>query len=185
MKTTLPCFNGFYGSLFEAIIDNSVDDYLECNEVEYDDCDFNYDEIRTEIATDYSKYVSDQLNELEIKNTIKFIAIDSPRTYNFENDEIVIELEINIVDVLLKLYNYLDEFRDYILQRFTSRDGFISFVSNNSHDWLRDLMDKDNLERKLPTVLSFLLGDDEYLKLDFINNIDRYSIELNETLIQE
>ena len=185
MKTTLPCFNGFYGSLFESIIDNSVDDYLECNEVEYDDCDFNYDEIRTEIATDYSKYVSDQLNELEIKNTIKFIAIDSPRTYNFENDEIVIELEINIVDVLLKLYNYLDEFRDYILQRFTSRDGFISFVSNNSHDWLRDLMDKDDLERKLPTVLSFLLGDDEYLKLDFINNIDRYSIELNETLIQE
>ena len=178
MNTQLPGFNGFYGTQLEWTIENAEDDYLEYNNLTYDEVEFNYSKIKKEIAVDYCAYISELLKEIDIDNKIQFKAINSPREYNFSNDEIEIDIAINPHKVLTVLQPYEKEFSAYIKEQFTTRSGFISFMSNDSQDWIADILLGEDIERKLPVVLTFLLNENFDIEGDFFDSHYEYEIEV-------
>lgn len=97
-----------------------------------------YETTHGETELDYVEYAelyTDRLSEIiDIKLT--FIKLISPKYYNFETDVIIADIE---VDDLIELYAKND-IKQYIIDNFTSYDGFISFYSNDVHQWgmLRD-----------------------------------------------
>lgn len=144
IKTYLPIFNGFYGSIL-----SDLEDKKQASEL-------------------FTQAIEETIND-DIKCKVKFEALVSPRFYNFSNDEI--HVEINISQKEFKyLFKYCldqqEEFTEYLESRFTSCDGFTSFYYNNLAGWERYMYEfKDYKESKQGVILSSLL--DFYLKYVF------------------
>lgn len=141
IKTYLPIFNGFYGSILD-----DLEDKQQASEL-------------------FTQAIEETINN-DVKCDIKFEALVSPRFYNFSNDEIHVEININ-----QKEFNYLfkycldqkEDFTQYLENKFTSCDGFTSFYYNSLSGWERYLYEfKDYKESKQGVILSSLL--DFYLK---------------------
>jgi hypothetical protein len=85
----------------------------------------------------YAKtYVKNLATSIDIQ--LDFEQLTSPREYNFETDRIFANISHEAVE---KLYNTTDTpgLRILARERFTSRDGFISFYEPNIDDWPKDL----------------------------------------------
>ena len=83
--------------------------------------------------------------------------VKSPKEYNFYNDSINVEIEVDLDAVLLKLIKLNSEFSDYISGQYTSYDGFMSSHSSDSNDWILDIKNNGDLSHKLGACLGFLL----------------------------
>lgn len=172
VQTFLPVFNGFYNTLFDDLIDNATDNAIErYNEknntsLNYDDFNFNYNLIMSEICKDAVLKVEEKLNEIGINCSIKYETLVSHREYNFYNDSINIEINFKkfsqVIEILEQNY---DSFSQYIKEHYTSRDGFISSYSSYSSDWIKDLReDSENEAHKVGAVLDFILQEIEEYK---------------------
>ncbi len=85
-------------------------------------------------------------------------GIQSPKFYNFSNDSINVEVEVENMNKIIQYLNENeDEFRQHIKERYTSCSGFISHHSNNSDDWIDDLKSEVTLSHKLGATLEFIL----------------------------
>lgn len=96
MKTELQLnlFKGFYGSLIESYVDNNVDqDLCELN-LEYSDCDisYNFEGLAKDIFYFAKSFF---LDELDFISNAVFKELWSPREYNFSNDKIYFDCEID------------------------------------------------------------------------------------------
>jgi hypothetical protein len=122
LEIKLP-FQGFY----ESIHDMNIDDVIEREEL-------SHDSINTKaVRVDYSKLYAETLSgELSIPFTFKELV--SPRFYNYGTDCIYVDIEKS---VLYKLFNEIDmdTLSQLVVDRFTSRDGFHSFYSNDLSEW--------------------------------------------------
>jgi hypothetical protein len=165
----LPCFPGFYNTVLEPQCYNNAEhaDYdiiPNIGELEYgtnlEDRKYViefYAEVLSQLCTNFDedpseaeKYAMERFAEilefnirtdLGIYCDISLSSIEqiSPREYNFTNDKIQADVEVDPAELLEELNKHLPEFEQFIKDNFTSCDGFISFVSNNSCDWLSDL----------------------------------------------
>ena len=138
LLTTIP-FSGFYESLHDSAIDNAIkqefsdDNGNENAELSYralDSADFGT--IRNEYAKEYTKGFS---HEFGIKS-LGFESLKSPREYNFTTDRIFCYIDYSELCGIVKTFD-LAEFSAYVRERFTSRDGFISYYSADLADWGR------------------------------------------------
>ena len=129
----LPCFSGFYGTWW-SITDHNIDD-----EVDWDK--FDNTAFENNIGKLYTQYIHQKMAESLIcpGMSLDFIGIDSPKEYNFRNDRIKIEMVfVNetaygvFVGALIERTAHL---RSYIHNKWSSRDGFISFVTPNLREW--------------------------------------------------
>lgn len=157
----LPVFNGFYNTVFEAD-ENSV---IE-SPYNYENYTFFYQEYREEMAMACVKQIEKRLSGIEgfdfgIK--IDFDCVSSPREYNFVNDSIWVNYTLSeqtAKEIFRYLIEHSKEFGKYIKERYTSRDGFMSWYSNDSMEWLTEyLNDKKKLEHCFGTILDFILSD--------------------------
>jgi hypothetical protein len=125
---TIEFFSGFYESIHGAQFDNEIEQYLEENDKTSDDIDYTCD------FKAYSKEYVNQLNS-EIDLNLEFESLESPKYYNYSTDRIF--CNINSADIE-KLAEYRNKpiFAELIKSRFTSRDGFSSFYSNEVADWI-------------------------------------------------
>ena len=75
----------------------------------------------------------------------EYNLLTSPREYNFETDRIFIDIEKNHAIDFIKyiIKNYKKELEKKIKDRFTSRDGFISFYKNSLDLWIYDYSEWD------------------------------------------
>ena len=174
VQTFLPVFNGFYNTLFENILDNAVDNAIECHNeqnstgLNYDDFDFDFASIQSEICKDAVYKIEEKLNEIGINCTIKYENLISPREYNFVNDSINIEINFKkfsqVIEILEQNY---DSFSQYIKDNYTSYDGFISNYSSYASDWMEDLRENgENEAHKVGAILDFILQEVEEYKAD-------------------
>ena len=199
IETYLPVFPGFYGTIFEASNEedeihdiNSQRNQKGLNDVSYNDCEWNYEEFRQGIAADCVNFVYNELNDLfDGKLDIEFQKIVSPRFYNFTNDSINVEFKVS--DEFLnsiKAYifeNNAPEFEEYIIDRYTSRSGFISSYSNEVDTWKNEYF--DSIEDKghiLGSLLDFVLrneyDDIEYVMYENCENRYVYAANYNELI---
>ena len=158
LESTIP-FCGFYESFISDDIDYQIGQQIEWDS---DTFDLNEDEQQilsdsylsvnrkyfyNQIAQDYTNFYIEILNRrlkgFELK--AKFNLFTSPREYNFKTDRIFINIEKNHAIDFIKyiIKNYKKELEKKIKDRFTSRDGFISFYKNSLDLWIDDYSEWD------------------------------------------
>jgi hypothetical protein len=135
VKTFLPIFNGFYGSIWE--------DYLTSDgEAEHykldDDFDFyqyvDYNKYFNHLSKQFCNIVENELKEFVY--SIEFEELVSPKFYNFSNDSINCTIKPNTLEIRNYIFSNLERFREYLKDNYTSRDGFNSFHSNDFDEWI-------------------------------------------------
>ena len=177
-------FIGFYESIF-----NSSDDFLyeekeledelssESNlsniSVEYEYEDFN--KYKIDVAQKFMEIYVDKLietlpDEIVEDNDFKFeiiedsVWVSSPKYYNYETDKCYCEVDTNN-ETLQMIKEYvldLKGVKEYLINHFTSYDGFISFISNDLDYWKSLSVEeyKDNMVIALLDMM-LKLDDDE------------------------
>ena len=158
LESTIP-FCGFYESFISDDIDYQIGQQIEWDSDIYDlneseqqilwdsYLSVNRKYFYNQIAQDYTNFYIEILNrrlkgfELEAK----FNLFTSPREYNFKTDRIFINIEKNHAIDFIKyiIKNYKKELEKKIKDRFTSRDGFISFYKNSLDLWIDDYSEWD------------------------------------------
>lgn len=131
MKTHLPIFNGFYNTHFSP--DDSINSYLESNDLEYDDIDFDIEGWKNR----YSEILCLKIqNELKALNAVvKFEEVYTPDYYNFSNDSINCDITINTEKLTKFILSNQELYSDYIRNDCKSYDGFTSFYPNDFESW--------------------------------------------------
>lgn len=177
-ETYAPLFAGFYGTIYEYNNEDfDIESYNEENNtnLNYDDFEWDYSDYRERIA---KRFVSEIESELNMYFPIKitYQNIQSPKYYNFTNDSINISVEVDLNKLIDLIKENNNEAEKYFLDNYTSRDGFISFHSNDINDWIN---------------IKYILEDDKHrvgaiidcLASIFINIEDINSYVLEETYI--
>jgi hypothetical protein len=136
MKTTIP-FAGFYYSIHNSNLDDAVeqmfsDDHGNVNEKlsERVQMECNWSKVFKEYAEAYCENFA-----LHFKlSSLKFEDLDSPKYYNFSTDRVFAEIDLSeVVRIVSEIE--LEDFLAHAKEKFTSRDGFSSFYSNDVADW--------------------------------------------------
>jgi len=168
-KTYLPVFTGFYNTIFEPSdcdIDSELD-YINDSRKnlkkaplkDADDLEFEYKEFELNTATGCVDYVETILKDLGLPCKITNEVINSPKYYNFANDSINIDIEIDLDLVKSYLVENLDLFTIYIKDKYTSCSGFISSYSNDATDWLKFEID-NNTDHCIGSCLDFIIKNE-------------------------
>jgi hypothetical protein len=164
-EVRLMFFSGFYESIHDDTFDREIEYIIE----DYDGHDYN--DFR--FKYDYNGYCKSYVNTVskEIGINLTFKDLSMPKEYNFTTDVIVCEISAKDVKKLSTSLNS-ETLRDIIKRRFTSRDGFILFYSNDVEEWKeKKLKDWDDIE--LGTLLEAWIIDND-LDLD---NLDYAGFE--------
>lgn len=161
IKSFLPVFTGFYGTIFEP--DEEV--FIEDDHT-YDDYNFFYKEYYEEMAKACVNAVENRLNtDLGFKIKIKYENVYSPREYNFTNDSIKCTFVLS-KKTIKELYQYLNEhkeaFENFIKDGFTSYSGFYSFYSNDVNVWLNPKVLDFSDAVVCGSILDFILLNDDF-----------------------
>lgn len=193
VKTWLPVFPGFYGTIFEPQEENeiySINQERANNKLEplkYDDIEFDYTQYYQDVCESVVELLESALIQHGVIESIKYECLSSPKEYNFYNDSIHVEIVPTE-----KLSQYINDnwslFVDYIKGRYTSRSGFISFFSNDAEEWKKET---DNFtcfgQHELGSCLEFVCQneriDDEYLYYGmeaYLSCVD-YQFEITKT----
>lgn len=197
-------FPGFYESIFsnsDEFIDMEYNDKIEIADrfgileeditvvYEYN----NFQKYERDVCKEFMKNYVDEIKEVlpsEITNYHEFkfdiieeednIVIISPKYYNYSTDRCYCNIETNRKTLkLIKEYTLkLNGVTEYLLNNFTSCDGFISFVSNDIDVW-KKLDIEDYEQNMLIALLDMLisLSDKEgfeYIIITTWENVSNY-----------
>lgn len=102
-----------------------------------------------------------------------------PRYYNFETDSVNFTFEYtdDLKDFLFKYVNENDNFKLFLVDKYTSYDGFISFTPNRWDEWLEG-WNKDEWQC-VSALLRFVIEQEAS-----DNNVDSYTYNFNEKAIE-
>ena len=132
-------FMGFYNS-YDSLIDDQIrleiEDYRTCDnvELEYEDFSCNMSEFKKEVCEKWCEGLQELLGK---DCDVKYIDCWSPVCYNYSSDEVRFELSLDkqtIEEIVRFLYKN-KEVSEYIRKRWSSRDGFMSFLSSDAKEW--------------------------------------------------
>lgn len=165
VETWLPIFPGFYNTIFEfpddieyslyddpKAIDKTVRDFVMSIIWEFIDYAAYQNDI-TKAATDYIEERCFQCLP-GIVIAIRFQTVKSPREYNFTNDSVNIEIDIDFAALLRKFAKH-PQSGDYLKARYTSCSGFISHYPNSLNEWCKDAF--DDRTHTVGSMLEFFL----------------------------
>lgn len=160
MQTVTIPFSGFYCSTHETALDSALEQMFS------DDSGYPIDSIlqKAQNCIDwrvahlaYAQLYANNLSD-ETGITWKFAKLDSPRFYNYRNDEI--EVEITETE-LRRIFDECDKqsLAAIVSERLKPRSGFVPFYSDKLADW------PDTLEQWETVQLSLLMESycDEYV----------------------
>lgn len=167
LLTILPNFHGFYESIHSSKIDDAGDSVIqdengdpipELANIMWENLNYR------KVFEGYAKLYCDNFGEL-YNIPVRFESLNSPREYNFTTDSIYAHISLSTVRRIRGLTPE-STLADTIRQRFTSRDGFRSFYSNDlqSEEWQVPMQDWDaNMIETLLEAYLFQEHSDEDL----------------------
>jgi hypothetical protein len=179
LNTNLPAFNGYYGSIFDDVDTSSELDYI--NEIRLENglpelendylIEWNYKSYYSELNIQLCNCVEDFLIELDIIKSIEFVALHSPKYYNFTNDVIECKIDVNSKNIRKYINNNLEEFTAHLIENHKSRDGFSSFYEYDLDFWL-DRMDnfKQLDHNEIHSILNFICENEGFDLVDSLYN---------------
>ena len=141
-ETRIP-FEGFYCSFIDCQINQEIDYQLESRDLDYDRAIIEIDYIGIAKA-----YLSEFQNCINIKYNLnasfEFVALQSPKEYNFSTDQIFAYISAQTLRTLHNLaYPNLAK---HVKKTFAPRDGFIPYYSNVLEDWPSEIIDWDYVQ---------------------------------------
>lgn len=172
LNTNLPAFYGYYGSCFDDVDTSSELEYINGERIEKglpeleNDylIEWDYKTYYSELNLQLCECVEDFLRELNLIKSVKFIALHSPKYYNFTNDVIECKIDVNPKNIRKYINNNLEEFEKHLIENHKSRDGFNSFYEYDLDFWL-DRMDNfkqlDHIE--INSILSFICKNEGFI----------------------
>ena len=146
----LPNFEGFYCSWLDSEMDNVAqmeseyyaDEYNlsddKKEEIKDDYFSQNYDELQVEICKTYIPHYFEAIeDEIDFELNASFESLTSPKFYNFETDRLFVEIDDIKITMLMNwiFNNKLEKLKEVIKDRFTERDGYIPYYSNDLEAW--------------------------------------------------
>lgn len=154
MKTSIEVksFPGFYGSIFSE--DSILENWIDRMQYEYPELEHLADfelpgSYRPTVAKEFAEmYISELNDKLGLNIKLLSESVKSPREYNFYNDEVICEIEVDDWDGFIKkIISLMNEPEIYaelvkvIKANHTSCSGFWSFMSNEIEVWYGMLQD--------------------------------------------
>lgn len=146
----VPNFEGFYCSWIEQEIDHITRTDSEYYAEEYDlsedkqqeieesYCTKNYDKLEVEICKTYIPHYFEAIeDEIDFELNASFESLISPKFYNFETDRLFVEIDDIKITMLMNwiFNNKLEKLKEVIKDRFTQRDGYVPYYSNDLEAW--------------------------------------------------
>ena len=124
-------FGGFYGSIHETQLENQFEAYEDnidtgANERDYTPTQINY-------SKEYLKKMERFLFNEGLETNFKFVRIESPREYNFENDKIVVNILKKQQKLIINFVKnkFAVELVELVRAQTTARDGYRPFYTFN------------------------------------------------------
>lgn len=161
---TCAIFPGFYESdLYNSDTLYNINYSQDEGDPELDFYEGGFDEYCQSVAKQAAELLACDLDQdQEIIKESRFVALHSPRFYNYETDKIECELDLDWPALLAWIKKNLDSFDEYLKNNFTSRDGFWSFVPNNAKEFFNDL--DNDFDRLSQVIIEYYIL--EHLDLD-------------------
>ena len=171
----LQSFEGFYNSIWEP--DTEI--YYECERTgQEEDVDFTFDdqEYRHDICENYTQvwelwlreFISDDIQ-------LEFLEVVSPQYYTaWDTDRCRVKIQLTQAAedaIIAKIEQHRELLAQWIKDNHTSRDGFISYLSNDIDQWPSRLFDDNEIHQ--PAYLFYMLY--YIIKAEFIRvgvNVD-------------
>lgn len=180
-KTYLPLFSGFYDSHWDDVDFYGEDEVFSLPKDkefwEFVDWEKYHNHIAKEMCSEVQSLLSEFISEIEFEHVV------SPKYYNFENNSINCEITFDELKIQEYLNQNKESFDKYILNKYSSRDGFISWYSNDSDEWM-DVWQFN--EHMVGSVLEFIATNegfeepidlnDCYISLFYKEEIYQYKI---------
>ena len=172
LNANLPAFNGYYNSTFDDVDTSSELEYINGEraekglpELENDDLiEWDYKTYYSQLNLQLCECVEDFLTELELIKSIEFIALHSPKYYNFTNDVIECKIYVNSKNIRKYVNNNLEEFEKHLIDNHKSRDGFSSFYEYDLDFWLDRMEDFKQLDHiEINSILSFICENEGFI----------------------
>lgn len=154
-QTYLPLFRGFYGSHWDEPDFYGEEEIFDIPEDKYFEDFVNWDEYHEHIAKEMCSEVQHLLSDFV--SQINYEKVSSPKYYNFETDAIHCEITFNHKKVMNYLKENYEAFSKYIRDNYSSRDGFISYHSNDPSDWMHNWN-----EHQVGSILQFICENEGY-----------------------
>lgn len=181
--TFLPCFPGFYesplyhsgmeseclreliedmvyGEDFTSLPVRLLHHFFACNRLVGIpvEPELDFSRFAKDTAKAYCAEIARRLDEIGFDETfIVFEKIVSPKFYNFTTDSVDCKITFDAEQALEYCRNHLGAFREYLIENYRSRSGFISFYSHDPSEWL----DWENWGHHEPgSILQFILQNE-------------------------
>lgn len=163
MRLLIP---GLYGTTLGSFFEDCTNEYI--------------DEFKQEVVNKGMEYINDILSQelVGIKAVATNGSLNQPRWYNFHNDEIEFDLEVD--DKVVELINspsLLDNklFWKWCRKEYGSSDGFISFMPYYKDKWIELAQGKD-VESCVEMYIMWLLAD---------NDLSNYQRDFEDDVIEK
>ena len=144
-ETYLPLFSGFYGSIWELdlhYIDEEISQARQdkglFSDYNVDDLKIDYESFENDVVQNFAQALQENLSEYNLIKSIDVQKIVHPAAYNFKNDSVDVAIEFYQENLSDFIYSRHESFCAYLKSRYTSRDGFISWYSNDFETWQSD-----------------------------------------------
>jgi hypothetical protein len=169
VDTWLPVFSGFYGTIWEPEADEESEIENINNQriakglrpIVYDEIEWDYADYTYTVSKRITTFIGTYLKSHKFIKHYAFQELKSPREYNFANDSINVSLTINSKEIERYLETNKESFCRYVKERYTSRDGFISYHSNDGYEWLEELEECLANSHKAGAILNFVLLNED------------------------
>lgn len=157
IETYLPIFSGFYHTIWdesdrhlEYELDNESDFRENFPKLDAVPWEFIKDNawdtvnyaagclaVSQDIVDHFPEFMKYTLPEefADMVTDCQFQKLVSPREYNFTNDGIDVEIEVDLALIQKYLKENDTAFGDYLKRRYTSRSGFFSSYPNDAEGW--------------------------------------------------
>lgn len=164
-----PEFAGFYNTNYEwdadFLYDSLVEDYGEVNNASEDYWEFMDNQTyESEVSKEYVYQLNWELQYYKILKEIHFEyeAVVSPREYNFTNDSINCQLTFKKgrrtqKKILSYLRSHWSEFDEWCHEKYSSYDGFISFLPNTAKGFMKMLKSGERHDQLWTEIVTFLI----------------------------
>lgn len=135
-------FSGFYESIHDGYLDDAIESHFsydydtgEDKELgdDYDTARWNADINWQEIQENYAKAYTEEFGR-EFDLDLEFVAMTSPKYYNFSTDRIFANIPIDQIERIRKEAEAHPEYKEFIRERYTSYDGFSSNFEPDADD---------------------------------------------------
>jgi|GEM_PF-1163639 len=178
IETYLPIFSGFYNTIYEFQEDNII----YCINQDRKDkglSQINFDSLKI----DYKSYELDTVKRLcdiigkELENfvySIDFQELLNPKEYNYKNDSVNVAILPKIDTIKAFIYANKEAFSNYLKDKYTSYDGFMSHYSNDFETWETDTKKFSDFSidgHRLGSILEFIAIKSDIREYDIFESL--------------